>query len=606
MLASWFQRFDAWINVMTGLGSATRDKATAFVPTLELPLDTTTLDALFANNALARRIVSTIPDDALREGFDFTSAASDLDPKLVQEQSEELVAECQRLGVLDKFGEAMTWGRLYGFGGVIMGVDDSGAPETPLEDEAAGALSWMMVVDKREMVPQSYYSDPASDKFGDVEFYRVEPSSIAATAKTFGSLGKLVHESRVIRFGGVRTSRIERQRNQGCDTSVLQPVYNSLQKAEQNWASVCQLMTDMSQGVFTVEGLMDMLASGNESLLQKRVQAMDMGRSVARSIILDAGREKFERVATPMGGVNEVLEQSWKRVAADAELPLTVLMGVSPAGLNATGESDVRLYYDKVGRARMLYLTPPLLRVARFISRSLGHTRPDAWQVVWPSLWQMTAGEEADYRLKTTQADDVEIKNGTVLPEEVALTRYGGKKYNGGKLQISVDERKVSLKAALKDITDPPPPPKPQMLPPNGAPPQRALPPAAGNGADDAAPPRADAFNDSDHPRDKDGKFTEGGGGSGGGSAKEATGGGSASDRPVTSYPKRELNPETPTTKPMPQHPLGAAANSPEVMADYHRQAAEHFASRGEHGIAQGHAIISAKYEKRAKKERTH
>jgi phage-related protein (TIGR01555 family) len=379
----------------------------------------------------------------------------------------------------------MTWGRLYGFGGVLLGVDNSGAPDTPLEDDTDGTLSWMMVVDRREMVPEKYYDDPESDKFGEVELYRIQTS--AATPGTSSALtrysgGAFVHESRIQRFGGVRTSRIDRQRTEGCDHSVLQRVFPSLQKAEQNWASVCQLMTDMSQGVFTIKGLMEALATGNETLIQSRIKMMDMGRSVARSIILDADKEDFRRVITPMGGINEVLEQSWKRVASDAELPLTVLMGVSPAGLNATGESDVRLYYDKVGRARQLFLTPPLLRVARLISRALGHSRPDAWQVVWPSLWQMTAVEEADYRLKTAQADHLEIQDGTVLPEEVALTRYGGKKYVGGKLQINVKERKIALEAALKEITDPPPPPPmlpPQQLPPGAPPPngQPALPP---------------------------------------------------------------------------------------------------------------------------------
>lgn len=472
MLAKWAARFDDWLNVVTGLGASTRDKSTAFLPVYAAPLDTQTLETMFTSNDLCARIVSSMPDEALRAGFGLTSSAGDLDPELVQEQSEELIADCQALGVQDKFAEAMTWGRLYGFGGIILGVDDSGAPETPLDDETAGELSWLMVVDRRELVPEKYYDDPASDKFGEPELYRVQLSSMTGRASAIEAYGQYIHESRIIRFGGVRTSRMERQRNAGCDNSVMQRVFTALQRAEQNWASVCQLMTDMSQGVFTVEGLMDMLASGNEQKLQQRMQAMDMGRSVARSIILDAGREKFERVATPMGGVNEVIEQSWKRLAAAAEMPLTVLMGVSPAGLNATGESDIRLWYDKIGKAREHVLSPRLLRVIRFISRARGHQRPDAWQIKWPSLWQMTAVEEADYRLKTTQADAIEIDKGVVLPEEVAITRYGGKEYCGGKLQISVDERKTALAAALEDIVNPPPPPAPLQMPPKpGAPP---------------------------------------------------------------------------------------------------------------------------------------
>lgn len=468
-------RFDSWLNVMTGLGSATRDKSTAFLPQMTLPLDVMTLQALFSDNPLAARIVTGLPDEAMREGFGLSSAAADLEPEQVQEQSEEIIAEVQRLGIVQKFVEAPSWGRLFGFGGVIVGIEGSGAPDTPLDEDTAGAPSWLMVVDRREMVPDSYYSDPTSDKFGEPEFYRVQVSAAQTskpTAATFQALGPRVHESRIIRFGGVLTSRLDRIANEGCDYSVMQRVFTALQQADQNWASVCQLMTDMSQAVFAVEGLMNAIATGNEALMQKRVQMMDQTRSTARAIILDAAREKFERVATPMSGVNEVLEQSWKKLAAAAEMPLTVLMGVSPAGMNATGESDIRLWYDRIGRWRSLVLAPPLLRLIRLISRGLGHSKPESWQIAWPPLWQLSASEQADVRLKTAQSDHIEMQDGVVLPEEVALTRHGGKEWNGGKLQISVKERKTALKAALDEIVNPPPAPAPMPgQPPNGAPP---------------------------------------------------------------------------------------------------------------------------------------
>jgi hypothetical protein len=56
-------------------------------------------------------------------------------------------------------------------------------------------------------------------------------------------------------------------------------------------------------------------------------------------------------------------------------------------------------------------------------------------------LWQPTPGEQADLRLKTSQADQIEIQSQVVTPEEVAATRYGGAEYNPGPIVIDIEGR---------------------------------------------------------------------------------------------------------------------------------------------------------------------
>lgn len=477
-------RADGFMSSITGLNDSYRDKTRTFVPYDDPPLDIQTCATLYRGSDLGERIAKALPDKALKQGFGLASKNGDLDPNEMQEQAKEVLAEADRIGLRDKVFEADVWGRVFGFGGIVIGATGSGPPDEPLDEERATSLDWIMVVDRREMIPDAYYVDPASKKFGEIEFYRITPVTgfgpeSEARAKALASLGLRIHETRVERFGGTLTSRRDRIENAGCDHSVYQRVQKVLQQTDNNWDSVCQLMADMSQGVFWIQGLIKMLAQGNEAEMLTRMQALDKGRSTARAIVLDAEREKFERVATPMGGVDEVIMRTWQRLAAAAEMPLTVLFGVSPAGMNATGESDVRLWYDSVQSHREKRLAPRLIRILRLLSKTLGHKAPESWEVSWPSLWQMTAPEQADYRLKTVQADDIEIKNGTVLPEEVALTRYcNGDEFNGGKLQLDMDARKTALKSALEDIVNPPPPVAP-VLPPGkpGTPP--ALPPAA-------------------------------------------------------------------------------------------------------------------------------
>lgn len=452
-LADAVKRFDSFVNTITSLGDRARDKTKSMRQQFDGVLSPMYIETLLSSSDLAWTITAELVEEAMKDGFGLSTKAGDMEVSAVVEQAQAILKEGERLGLQDKFVEAAIWGRAYGFGALVLGVTGAGLPTMPLRDDAPNArLAWLLVVDRREMTPSKYYNDPNSEKFGEVEMYRINPQSNG------GAPGMEIHETRVIRFGGALTSRIERQRNQGSDYSVLQRVLPVLESSEQNWGAVCQLMADMSQGVFSVEGLLDMIASGNEDALVARMKLLDMSRSVARSIVLDSKSEKFERVVTPMQGVNEVLVQTWQRLAAAARMPLTVLMGISPAGLNATGASDIRLWYDKINRVREHTFAARLLKVVRILSRQLGQSDPNGWGVVWPSLWKMSAPEQSDIYLKTAQADEIYIANGVYRPEEVALSRNAnGDEFNTGKVSIDSDARKEALKESPTSETPLPP-----------------------------------------------------------------------------------------------------------------------------------------------------
>lgn len=437
-------RLDSFLNTITGLGDATRNKLVGMQQTYDPVLDVSFLESLFRSSDLAWRIVSSLPSEAMKDGFGLTTPAGDEAPEDVAQQAQEVIDAAECMGLSDKALEAACWGRGYGFGAIVLGIVGAGKPEEPYDDENVnGRLSWMMVTDRRWMQAATYYNDPESDRFGEVEKYRITPASTQANMESF-----IIHETRVERFPGVLTSLRERQQNAGCDYSVMQRIEPVLEQTTQNWEAVCQLMADMSQGVFSVDGLIDMLATGNEAGLLTRMRVLDMTRSVGRAIVLDSKSEKFERVRTPMDGVNDAILRTWERLAAAAEMPLTVLMGVSPAGLNATGASDVRMWYDKITRTREQVMGPRLLRILKLISRDLGHTDYDAWRITWPSLWKMTAPEQADLYLKVAQADKIYLEAQVVKPAEVALGRFAnGDEFNAGKLQIEAEPRKEELKA---------------------------------------------------------------------------------------------------------------------------------------------------------------
>ena len=432
-------RSDGWVNSVTGLGLATRDKVMQGRFYGMAQVSDEVLEAMYYGDDLAARIVSAPVDEAMRQGFEVEPASEEDDAG-----ESALWDACEAMGVAGKFAEAATWGRLFGGAALWMGANDGGETSAPLRDEAVRSFDFLHVLDKRELTPLTYYSDPAHAMFGKVETYQVNLSSRALGLATVVAV---VHESRLILFGGAPTSARERAKMMGWDHSVLHSVYGALLQANANWQSVSYLMSDASQAVYKVKGLIELLAAGQEDTMRTRMETVEMGRSVSRAIIVDAEGESFERQATPLGGLPEMIDRTWQRLASAAHIPLTVLMGTSPAGLNATGESDTRNWYDQVKAYQEHALLPRMTHLVRCIARGIG-LDPLAWEVCFPSLWQTTEKEKAELRKLVAEVDAVYIDKGVLMPEEVALSRFGASGYST-ETHVNLDARQAMLEAEM-------------------------------------------------------------------------------------------------------------------------------------------------------------
>lgn len=351
-----------------------------------------------------------------------------------KELSEQMNSQMDDLGVLDKVGDALKAERGYGgsalFPGIIDGVKDL---SKPLNYDRIKSVDWLDVLTPLELVPYQWYDDATQANYGQPELYFMQRISIG----NIGSTARIpIHESRLIRFPGLVVSRRQLREHWGWGDSVLVRMMEVLRDFQTSWQGAAHLMQDFSQGVMSIQGLAASFASGDPAdanLLQTRAAAVDQGRSIARMIIMDA-EEKFERQATPISGMPDMLDRFCNRLAAAAHMPVTLLMGQAPAGLNATGASDIRSWYDNVGANRERQLKPRLTTLAKMLFAAkegpTGGEEPEHWTWKFGSLWQPTELEEAQRRYAVAQADALYITAGVLIPEEVAISRYGGDAYS--------------------------------------------------------------------------------------------------------------------------------------------------------------------------------
>ncbi len=205
----------------------------------------------------------------------------------------------------------------------------------------------------------------------------------------------------------------------------MQRVHTQLRDTATSWQSVGHLLTDASQGVLKIKNLMGLIASGGKERLRTRVELIDMARSVCRSLLIDADGESFERMATSFASIPELMDRFMMNAASAAEMPVTILYGRSPAGMNATGDSDTRGWYDTVEDAQSNVLHPRHERGLLLIMLAKdGPTKgvlPDNWEIKYAPLWQPTANEEAT-RLKTTADTYVALVKEQIMTDaEAAL-----------------------------------------------------------------------------------------------------------------------------------------------------------------------------------------
>lgn len=442
--ANWFKakpRTDGWQNPYLGFGTS-RDKLSYGFGGWSAQLSDTELSNLFYSDDVSAKLVEKRPKEAFRRGYKLCSKANPEAATQLQEQG-------RALGLDAKVQDAATWGRLYGGSLLVIGAL-GGNPATPLAPERAREVRFLNVIDRRYISIERWYDDPMSARYGEPELYRLSPMS-----QRGGSAPILVHESRVVRFDGQPVDLEKKWDLGGWTYSVLQRPYEIIRTFATAFQAAGVLTSDASQAVFTMKGLFEMIASGDKGRLQTRMQLVDMSRSAGRAILLDSDGEKFERVPTNFAGIPEMLDRMMMRLASSVDMPVTILMGRSPAGQNATGESDFTHWYDSIRSDQVQEYEPRLLKVYAVLSSG---KIPDL-AVEWEELEEPNEKEEAEIEKLKADTYAIYIDKGVLFPQEVALAEFGDE---GEEIQIDIEQRKRDLEAEKEMSMQP----DPVLLPP--------------------------------------------------------------------------------------------------------------------------------------------
>jgi phage-related protein (TIGR01555 family) len=206
--------------------------------------------------------------------------------------------------------------------------------------------------------------------------------------------GLRFHASRGIRFPGLPrgTDFGATEQDQDWGYSTLQPVWDDVVRYGVFWQAVGHLMQLASVGVLKIAGLVELLATKKQAQAEARVDLLNETLSLTRLMLLDAGKnEDYHREAVAFSDMPALLQEVQLATAGALGYPVTKLFGRAPAGMNATGESDMRNWYDDVQGYRQRQIVPRLEQLLTVTERR-------EIEVDFPPLWQPTEKEQAEVR----------------------------------------------------------------------------------------------------------------------------------------------------------------------------------------------------------------
>nr|DAN05324.1 MAG TPA: Portal [Caudoviricetes sp.] len=308
------------------------------------------MNNLYRNHWIVRKVIDSIPEDMMKNWIDIQSS-------LTPEQMKQLDELERKTKIKEKIKEALKWGRLYGGAAAVMVIQGhENILDEPLDYNTImpGAFKGLIVCDRWMGIQASteIIEDVSSPDFGMPLYYEWDCGNNGATVK--------VHHSRVLRFAGRDLPFIEKQVEMGWGESEVEVIYEELKKRDNASYNIANLLFMANLKVLKMQGMEEILSTGDADLQQDLYNTVEgQNRLMNSNSMMVLGKDDdFATHQYTFSGINDVYQSFMLDVAGASEIPVTKLFGRSPAGLSATGESDLQNYYDMIGQKQVSQLQP--------------------------------------------------------------------------------------------------------------------------------------------------------------------------------------------------------------------------------------------------------
>lgn len=336
-----------------------------------------------------RLMVTTRAQELTRAGISFEFIKKDDNKEDDNTKLEKIEAEFKRLDILNLVRRHLEKEAYFGISHIYINLqtaqNDPEEKQSPLfltpKKIKKGELIGFTLIEPIWTTPVNYNSiNPFAD-----DFY--QPS-------VWWILGQQIHTSRLI-------------------TTVTQPVPDILRPAfnfggisfafmckpyVDNWLRTRQSVSDLIKSFSTMvlkTDLSQLLSPGCEEL-SKRAELMAAYRDNRGLQIVDKESEDLTNVSTSLSSLDKLQAQSQEHMSAASGIPLVKLLGITPSGLNASSDGEMRAFYDRISAMQESDVRPVIKTIFDVVQLSLFGEIDKNITFTFNPLWQLDELQQSE------------------------------------------------------------------------------------------------------------------------------------------------------------------------------------------------------------------
>ena len=435
------------------------------------------LNSLYRSHWVVQKIINTIPQDMMKNGYDFQS---DINPDQIQKISKII----RQTRLHSKILNGLYWGRLYGgAAGIIMIDGEADRMDEPLDLDRVmpGAFKGLLIMDRWSGIMPSadLITDITDPDFGMPEYYEVTLPEGQGVIR--------LHNSRVCRFSGREMPYLEKLAENYWGTSEMEHVFSELKKRDNVSWNIALLTFMANIRVMKIDGMEQLLAYGGDKSQQALYNTLEgLNMMLNNNGIQILGKDdSYESHQYTFSGLGEVYDRFMMDVSGACGIPVTKLFGRSPAGMNSTGDADMDNYYDTIEQSQESQLRPVLDKLLPIVCMSALGAVPDDLDYIFNPVRRPSNDEKQSLGSQQTAAV-VQAYTAGLVSEKTALRELQGSSKLTG-MWTNITDKQIEAASDQPEAAG-----------------EMNIPGMSSMETQDAD------FEESKHPRSDDGKFTGG------------------------------------------------------------------------------------------------
>lgn len=381
------KRTDGLSNVLTGMGYVSTDKMTSYTVTTP-KYNRKELANWHAGCGIFKKICELPVKHMVRNGFKVTIDNDDVTSKI-----EEYF---KRKNIHKAIEKVMVNGWNYGGGALFLVTDQvQTSPDKPLNIDNVKELKKVLDFDAFEMLPNgNVVTDYNSPYYRLPEFYSITDKS-----------SMKIHASHILRFDPIDASFEIKPTFNYWSPSILAQIEDQIKAYESANSNANYLLADTGLKVMTMSNLSQLLSMATENedgtvsdigevAIKARLQALELQSSSLKTLVIDKD-ETITRLMTNFQGIPEMLQKAKEALAAEVNIPHTLLFNESPSGLGATGNTDLTHWNEEIKQLQENQYRPLLEPIIKIAIYEIYKTKKD-FELEFNPLQLPTPKEEAE------------------------------------------------------------------------------------------------------------------------------------------------------------------------------------------------------------------